>query len=683
MRSTPSDHDDPCRSSTPARSSSLYCLGVPLVLALATGVLLMHKGPYWLSSNLDPDYPYLFNALAVMTGREPAHIDHPGTPAQLLFALMLRIIHAGRSPDAIVAEVLIQPEYHLILIQCALLLLLCVTLYVAARVVLQATGSMAAAVASQLSPLLSTTLLQESLTVRPEPLLMVTTTILGALAIRQASLPAARGRASCVLPAVLGAVAGTAVALKLNALPLLAVPLVAVRGRWTKALALCAAGVTATLWLLPIWGSLPYVASFATRIATQPGRYGHGGPAANPAGNLVALALLLAGEPLFAGALLGAILALAVGHLGRNAETGRPTVARTLLAMATAAVAQIAIVLRHPYESRYLLPALALAGPMLAVTLLLLRPLAATRLRRFRQAGLLIAAVAAGAAMILSFVRVDGTLRQRSRLIGGIAETARRSEPGAPVFCFYRASTPEFALSFGNDWSRHYFARQLATLHPRFIYYNLWASSFASFRHGLPLEYALTSHRILLQGIASADLGQSAARPEFRDPVLAGPIEALYRVQLPRELELPFGDFVTDDLSAPEYVAVGGETVLARTMVRPTMHLLHHGRETPMFLDGVAHNPGTTSARLAIEAPDGSGRQVTLPPGQTQAFRVALPAQAGAGSISLTDERPAQEEQTSGGRLLFLSLRIVSTLRAAGPVSERPKSGRIGSNRVE
>ena len=75
----------------------LRCIGllliVPLIALIGIRDLTEKKGPLWLSPNLDPSYVYFLNSLLILHGQPPAHIDHPGTPVQLIGAAVLRSKH--------------------------------------------------------------------------------------------------------------------------------------------------------------------------------------------------------------------------------------------------------------------------------------------------------------------------------------------------------------------------------------------------------------------------------------------------------------------------------------------------------------------------------------------------------------------------------------------------------------
>ena len=98
--------------------SNLYLTILPVIFFFTVLWLREASGPYWLHFNLDPTYPYLFNSLNLLNKIPPSHIDHPGTPVQLLGALILKITHLGSSIDQITEKILRDPEQYIQLIKC-------------------------------------------------------------------------------------------------------------------------------------------------------------------------------------------------------------------------------------------------------------------------------------------------------------------------------------------------------------------------------------------------------------------------------------------------------------------------------------------------------------------------------------------------------------------------------------
>ena len=68
---------------------------VPVAVGLAAAALRRAQGPFWLATNQDPAYSYLYDALRVSRGLPPNHFQHPGTTVQLLGAVVVRALHRG------------------------------------------------------------------------------------------------------------------------------------------------------------------------------------------------------------------------------------------------------------------------------------------------------------------------------------------------------------------------------------------------------------------------------------------------------------------------------------------------------------------------------------------------------------------------------------------------------------
>src|SRR6185436_1662443 len=151
------------RTLTLPRPLKLVALGLAPVLYVAAGLVLKaSRGPYWLGTNADPEYAYLFNALSIAGGHAPYHVDHPGTPLQMLGAVVLRAIALASGCDALVPDVIARPETYL----TALLV--------------------------QASPRLFLATSVELSRVRPEPLLIALSSVYGAVLLTSTAETARR-----------------------------------------------------------------------------------------------------------------------------------------------------------------------------------------------------------------------------------------------------------------------------------------------------------------------------------------------------------------------------------------------------------------------------------------------------------------------------------------------------------
>jgi hypothetical protein len=112
---------------------------IPILLFIVLGVLQRYLFP--LNSGpigYDPAYAYLFNGLLILNGDIPQHIDHPGTPLQILISitvaaqwLLLKII--GLTTLPLNNSVALSAEKYLLSISWVLILMNCLAVYYLGR----------------------------------------------------------------------------------------------------------------------------------------------------------------------------------------------------------------------------------------------------------------------------------------------------------------------------------------------------------------------------------------------------------------------------------------------------------------------------------------------------------------------------------------------------------------------
>jgi len=97
------------------KRSSLYLsfliLIIPLITFITSILLRLASGPFWQYG--DPPYNYLFNAYLLVKGHCPMDTTHPGTPLQVLMAIIIWIFNLGRPASEAVNHALINPEFYL------------------------------------------------------------------------------------------------------------------------------------------------------------------------------------------------------------------------------------------------------------------------------------------------------------------------------------------------------------------------------------------------------------------------------------------------------------------------------------------------------------------------------------------------------------------------------------------
>jgi hypothetical protein len=512
--------------------------------------LLEAKGPYWLGSNLDPDYVYLLNGLSILHGYGPQHVDHPGTPVQVLVAVVVKVTHVLSGQGPVAEDVIGRPEHYLASASGLLLVLVAGALLVAGLAALRATGSLVAGLAMQLIPGLSPLIALHVTSVKPEPLLAALTALLAALVLR--TLDPARPKWKVPEAAVFGLLVGLAVAAKITAAPLAVIPLVLLSGLAARALFAGVALVTMALATLPAWPALHVFISFITGIATHSGTYGSGKPSVFDFAEYLAGLKHLAQQnwgaiPVTVG-LLGVIAASALALRVRREGGAEETAARKAL-VATVAMQGVTylLVARHA-ASHYILPAVVMAGLTAALSIHAARLLAPAATRRVGW----VAAVLLG---FFAFKYAQGIGARRAELAARrdaqvqVVAKLDREFRGVRVLHYYSSSSPAYALHFADGYTGGAWSRLVSDRYPDHLFYNIWNDRLEVYRPlsenataGL-LELVPVSTEVLcgvggvaplvVQGTPFQSLPPSVKEPPSLgaalELVFSSGIEALYR----------------------------------------------------------------------------------------------------------------------------------------------------------
>ena len=522
----------------------LCLLAIPILALALARIFQAAKGPFWLGSNLDPDYAYLLNGLALAEGQPPGHVDHPGTPVQSLCAVVIRTVasFSGHS-DATARrlDVLARPEYYLA--GCALLFQLVYALLMAifGAIALRQTQSLLIACIGQGSFLLATQSILALNCVKPEPFLLVTGLLI-AIAV-QVYLGSAWQYKELLAGLVWGALIGVGCAAKITFAPVALLPLILLRGIVPRMLFLtvCAGGFYAAT--VPMHTRWDVMMNWFTALATHTGQYGNGAEGVIDVSAAVpALARLLARELPFTALLLAGIVLTVALFSSRERTPEQRTLLRALLALSVTDLFQLALVAKHPFGGeRYLAPAFSLLGLNVYIALRILRTLPAPRAAASRRAAAAILICAAAVqgwrlSATASMLASDRNSRQ------GIASAARDFSENNTVAGYYPSSSPLYALQFGNRFASALFSETLHAGYPHALFYNNWWRSFTNFR-GMASDTEIAERvrngALLIQGAAlTADFRESpnsSARllPDGveLEPVVTTPVECIYRMK--------------------------------------------------------------------------------------------------------------------------------------------------------
>ncbi|MCB2099259.1 MAG: hypothetical protein KDE22_00205, partial [Rhodobacterales bacterium] len=243
---------------------------------LAAGLVLRHDGgPFWIWHLVDPSYYYLFDSLNLALGQAPGHPYHPGTPVQMIGALLLHMVHRGVGGDMLVERVLADPEGTLRVLSTGLLCVTAAAMFAAGLLAHRWLGDWAAGLMVQAGPFLSKVVLKNAYHVKPEPLLTALMLVLVVVVI-WALRPGVAERHKTALAVLFGLIAGLGVATKLTAAPIFVLPLFLLWG-WRPLVlyGLVSAGALA-LFTLPAWPAFHKFWALFVEASLASGAYGQG-----------------------------------------------------------------------------------------------------------------------------------------------------------------------------------------------------------------------------------------------------------------------------------------------------------------------------------------------------------------------------------------------------------------------
>jgi hypothetical protein len=493
-------------SGLPEKRKRLLAAGIavllPLLMILAALQVKNSSGPYWLSSNLDPTYAYLLNSLNLANGHRPFLTEHPGTPVQFTGALIIRALNGTNRERATAENVIRNVESYISRINIVFIVLSAVLLLLAGYLAFRVTGAIVSAIAVQLTPFVSTTVLTGLLGFRPEAaLISISTLFILAILLRlKYGSPKHAGKFSLAF----GLIAGLGVASKFTFLPLVLMPFFLLPSWRYRIKFAVASGAAFVLAIAPAIAphQLKTMTGFVFQTTVHTGRYG-GGPAGfiSSSNYLQSVAQLIKGDPIFFAVLLIGVVLLVLRTRWLPSDSMRY---RALLAISVAEVFQLLLVAKEPTQ-RYLIPALALTGLNLVLLLDCLRRMFGNRLKQYTALVVLLFVSVA----VLQFVKI----RRLNENLGAVAQEqlavyqkVEHEFPGVSVVRYYTASSPMYAFRMGSEYSNNFYGKLLEELYPNNFFYSPWNGRFHNFAVPIELNQIPTSRGwFVMHGLSFKD----------------------------------------------------------------------------------------------------------------------------------------------------------------------------------
>jgi len=487
----------------------------PVLLGITAVEMNKARGPYWLGTNLDPEYVYLLNSDNLAGLKGVGHIDHPGTPVQVLGAVTIRATYllSGENTD-IHTDVLKRPEFYLDKINIVMVCLEIIMLFITGFILYTYTKSIGAALWFQLSLFFSIVILKSSLTrVTPEPLLFLSSIAMASLVVfltfKKEYDPVPR--TTFIL---LAAVTGFGIACKITFLPMLAIPFFLLPGIRSKIFYILCSGIAFVVFTLPIIRMYDRFFGWITLLLSHSGHYGNGPSGLITAGRFADhIKQLLSHNLFFTLSLVSGLIIMGVVVVVPRFRRPimRTSFFKTLSILVFTQLAGLIMVSKHAAD-HYLLPVLCLSGLTFLFVFYVIKEIVSLKLSQFKLEGSYFypSTILAVLALFLLF----NPLNSISSGIKNLEKTKTESlalhqemNKRFKGFCriyYYTGSSMEYALKFGDDLSRSYHSQTLETLYKDVYFYDIWTKRFTRFNYNkeIPFEEIRGKYgdRIVFQG---------------------------------------------------------------------------------------------------------------------------------------------------------------------------------------
>ena len=342
---------------------------IPVFTIIYSLSLRYSQGPFYYNTGYDPSYVYLISSLNIAQFKSPQHVDHPGTPVQLIGAVILKSVYllSGKSDD-ISKDVFENSEKYLKIIFLCFLIFNAAVLFFCGVFLYRITGNILLVILIQLSVFSSYTTSSELASFAPEIFLISLCVLLVSLSFGFIST---NRKKKTVYILMVSIICGIGIATKLTFIPLLIIPFLLIKGIFRKMLFLFLIVFVFLISILPAISNYEYFLNWLNGLLMHDGIYGFGNKTIlNPDNFFANLFLIFQSEIIFSisfilmSVFLGVIVLRYRQHFIKELSSGYFTL---LVSFFLASALQLMIVAKH-YSPRYMIPSLILSAPAIYLT---------------------------------------------------------------------------------------------------------------------------------------------------------------------------------------------------------------------------------------------------------------------------------------------------------------------------
>ncbi len=432
----------------------------------------------------DPESAYLFNGLNVAMDEPVGLYDHPGITVHIYNAAVISVTHFLRfTNNDLQTDVLVNSEYYIELLRKSYIVLNAMILFLTGVVALLVLKNTWLAIALQMVPFSSTTLMEElSTKVSPEQLLFSSSLLLIILILKYYS---SFNKENKWFAVAFGLLAGFGLATKFTFLPLLVIPFIVLKGSWNRFIYLFAIIPAFILFTLPAAHDYKLMFKWFLSIAGHTGIYGQGIKGIiDPAVFTRSVLKICMTNLTLSFALLASWLMVIFFFIKsrRKFENVKAPETAFILALCLALTGSILMVAKHYYNNHYLFPALSITSLVFVFIYLWFEKI---RLNKNREILKYSPPVLVIVFLILAFINkpyltfaYDG-YRQSNKSTDETMARIERDYPGYVKTYYYPGSFNQYAqLRWGNVYARQFHTEKLMDLFPEGLFYDVRDNSF-------------------------------------------------------------------------------------------------------------------------------------------------------------------------------------------------------------
>ena len=453
---------------------------LPLGLYFSVSYLKHFQGPYFYGTNSDPDYVYLLNSLNIARLKLPGHIDHPGTPVQVIGAIVLKLTHIVSGKEKIVDDVLTRPEFYLQVLNTVFLILTVITLTISGWFVWRFFKKIEIALLFQTVPFF--TIVPELLTkVSTEPTLVIACLLFSVLVLRVFIKEDLGEKKNSYLIgfAILSAFG---VATKITFFPLIIIPIVLLEPWSEKLYFSIVFAITFCILAFPLVFQWEYFWDWLKGLFFGVGGYGSGEQTIIDTGSFLQNFLkILSTEFMFDIILLAVIVLLITSFFYfplKEYRKHHPTRFKIIFLSAAVFSVYLVIISKH-YHYRYMIPPIIFSSVTLIGSIVIFQDVFQD-LKLFKGYSIVFI-VAIIFSQAYSFQKTTSLLRYHLLGQSELLSLINKKYPSGIKIYSYGSSCPEQAFSLALGYSyleQSTYISVLKTKYPNAYFFSLWNKSF-------------------------------------------------------------------------------------------------------------------------------------------------------------------------------------------------------------